>query len=151
MDIVSKKKRSEMMSKIKSKDTKIEVIVRSWLFKNGFRFRKNDKHLPGKPDIVLPKYSTVVFVHGCFWHGHENCKEGRLPKSNTKFWSNKILGNINRDKINEKKLLKSGWHVIKVWECHLEHKFETKMNNIISELYKEQAIATNIGVRRSKR
>ena len=96
-DIFSKQKRSEIMSKISGKETKPEILVRKFLFANGYRFRKNDKRYLGKPDIVLPKYKTIIFIHGCFWHGH-NCLAGKLPETRKEFWKEKINGNIERDK-----------------------------------------------------
>ena len=104
-DIYSKSKRSEIMSKISDKETKPEILVRKFLFSKGFRFRKNVKELLGKPDIVLPKYKTVVFIHGCFWHGH-SCKRGALPETNHKFWQEKINKNIERDSRNTSQLKK---------------------------------------------
>ena len=97
-DIFSKSKRSDIMSKISGKETKPEILVRKYLFAHGFRYRKNVKKLPGKPDIVLPKYKTIIFVNGCFWHGHENCKKSALPTTNTEFWKEKISANVIRDK-----------------------------------------------------
>ena len=120
-DIFSKQKRSEIMSNISGKETKPEILVRKFLFANGFRFRKNDKRYPGKPDIVLPKYKTVIFVHGCFWHGH-NCPAGKLPETNKKFWSEKISRNIERDKRNKKELENLGWNVLTIWQCELKNK-----------------------------
>lgn len=117
-DIFTKEKRSEIMSRIKGCDTKLEICVRKFLFSKGFRFRKNDKRYPGSPDMVLPKYNTVIFVHGCFWHGH-GCKLSKVPKSNVEYWKNKIERNKSRDKKNEKQLKSMGWNVIKVWECEL--------------------------------
>ena len=117
-DIYSKSKRSEIMSHISGKETKPEIMVRKFLFANGFRFRKNVKDLPGKPDIVLPKYKTVIFIHGCFWHGH-SCKRGALPATNTDFWKAKIGGNIERDKRNIAELEKNGWKVIVIWQCEI--------------------------------
>lgn len=117
MDIWDKRKRSDVMAKIKGKDTKPELLVRKFLFSKGFRFRKNVKYLPGKPDIVLPKYKTVIFVHGCFWHGHYI--DGRMPHSNIDFWESKILKNRERDKKEQQDLLELGWRVIVVWECEL--------------------------------
>lgn len=118
MDIWSKKKRSAVMAKIKGKDTKPEWIVRRYLFSRGYRYRKNVKGLPGTPDIVLRKYGIVIFIHGCFWHGHE--VDGTMPKTNREFWKNKIEGNKLRDKRNKEKLRKMGWSVITVWECQLK-------------------------------
>lgn len=117
-DIWSKKKRSAVMAKIKGKDTKPEWIVRRYLFSRGYRYRKNVKGLPGTPDIVLRKYGIVIFIHGCFWHGHE--VDGTMPKTNREFWKNKIEGNKLRDKRNKEKLRKMGWSVITVWECQLK-------------------------------
>ena len=108
------------MSCIKGKGTKPEEIVRKYLFSHGFRYRKNDKRLPGTPDIVLPKYKTVIFVNGCFWHGHEGCKYFVWPKNNAEFWKAKILQNIERDKRDFERLENAGWKVIVVWECSLK-------------------------------
>ena len=120
VDRVSKEVRSYNMSRIRSKDTKPEILVRSYLFSKGLRFRKNDKRYPGSPDIVLPKYGTVVFVHGCFWHLHEGCKYAVMPKSNVDFWKKKLYGNRERDERNRKELEEMGWKVIVVWECQLK-------------------------------
>lgn len=123
------------MSRIKSKDTKPEMLVRKFLHANGFRYRLHVKDLPGKPDIVLPKYRTVIFVHGCFWHGHEGCKYYVMPKSNQEFWSTKILGNVNRDKQHAAKLKKEHWRVINIWECELKPIIREKtFHRIISSL-----------------
>jgi DNA mismatch endonuclease (patch repair protein) len=108
------------MSHIAGKETKPEIWVRKFLFAHGFRFRKNVKDLPGKPDIALPKYKTVIFVHGCFWHGHD-CKRGALPKSNFEFWKEKIAGNIERDERNIIELEQQGWHVIVIWDCEIKN------------------------------
>ena len=120
-DIYSEQKRSEIMSKISDKGTKPEIIVRKFLFANGFRYRKNDKRYSGKPDIVLPKYKNVIFIHGCFWHGHD-CPAGKLPETNKKFWKGKIADNIERDKKNKAALENSGWNVITIWQCELKNK-----------------------------
>jgi DNA mismatch endonuclease (patch repair protein) len=109
------------MSKIRSKNTKPEITLRKALFAKGFRYRLNDKRLPGKPDIVLPKYKTVIFVHGCFWHKHEDCKYAYTPKTNTEFWVNKIISNRERDKVNAEKCKNIGWKVLTVWECEIRH------------------------------
>ena len=122
MDVHDKETRSYNMSRIKGKDTKPEEIVRKYLFSQGFRYRKNDKRLPGKPDIVLPKYKTVIFVNGCFWHKHEGCKSFVWPKNNAEFWKEKIESNIVRDKKQYDELQNAGWHVIIVWECELKKK-----------------------------
>lgn len=119
MDVFSPEKLSQVMSKIQSKNTKPEKIIRSILHKLGFRFRINRKDLPGKPDIVLPKYKTVIFVHGCFWHQHEGCKIASKPKSNSEYWKAKFTKNIQRDKKNQKKLRAMGYRVIVIWECEV--------------------------------
>jgi DNA mismatch endonuclease (patch repair protein) len=119
-DIFSKSKRSDIMSHISGKETKPEILVRKFLFSNGFRFRKNVKYLSGKPDIVLPKYKTVIFIHGCFWHGH-TCKRGALPTTNIEFWKTKIGRNIERDKHDISELEKQGWHVTVIWQCEIKN------------------------------
>lgn len=124
MDIWSKEKRSEVMKKIKGKNTKPEKILRSALFRKGYRFRIHRKDLPGNPDIVFPKYKTAVFVHGCFWHFHEDCREGRIPSTNTAFWNNKLSKNIERDKRNINALEEAGWRVLVIWECEIEKNIE---------------------------
>lgn len=110
------------MSHIRSKDTVPEIMVRKELFRRGFRFRKNVRTLPGSPDIVLPKYRTVIFVNGCFWHGHEGCKYYVLPKTNVEFWKNKIERNRSRDIEERQQLTSMGWHCITIWECQLKPK-----------------------------
>lgn len=129
VDIVSPEKRSQMMAGIRGKNTKPEIQVRKTLHAAGFRFRLHRKDLPGKPDIILPKYKVVIFVHGCFWHGHENCHLFRLPKSRTEFWEAKISGNVERDKLKQAQLLDEGWRVLLVRECALKGKtaLKTKM------------------------
>ena len=112
--------RSRNMSAIKSKNTKPEIEVRKLLHSLGYRFRLHRKDLPGTPDIVLPKYKTVIFVHGCFWHRHENCKYASIPKTRTEFWENKFKENIKRDQVNQKNLYKLGWNIVIVWECELK-------------------------------
>jgi len=121
-DTVSKSRRSEIMSNVKGKHTKPEIIVRKYLHSNGFRFRIHDKKLPGNPDIKLTKYKTVIFVNGCFWHGHENCRIYVMPKTNVDFWSEKIKRNMSRDQIIINNLKELGWNVIIVWECTLKSK-----------------------------
>lgn len=120
MNVHDKKTRSYNMSQIKGKNTKPEELVRKYLFSQGFRYRKNDKRLPGSPDIVLPKYKTVIFINGCFWHRHKDCKYFVWPKSNEEFWKNKINSNVERDIKKTKQLTKLGWKVIIVWECQLK-------------------------------
>jgi DNA mismatch endonuclease (patch repair protein) len=124
-DRLTVNERSKLMSKIKNKNTNIEVLVRKWLFSRGFRYRINVKKLPGSPDIVLHKYKCVIFVNGCFWHGH-NCPDGHIPKSNVEFWKNKIERNQERDLKCKQELESLGWRVIILWECELKD-FETIM------------------------
>ena len=119
MDIVSKEKRSEMMSSIRNKNTRPEMKVRKYLFSKGYRFRLHVRELPGKPDIVLPKYKTAIQVRGCFWHGH-GCRLSSFPKTNRKFWKNKILDNKKRDAKNDRKLRKMGYRLLIVNECNME-------------------------------
>lgn len=114
--------RSYNMSRIKNKNTKPEILVRKFLFSNGYRYKINDKKLPGKPDIVLPKYKTVIFVNGCFWHGHENCKYFKLPATRTEWWKKKIEGNIKNDTIKHALLKEAGYKVIVIWECKVKNK-----------------------------
>jgi DNA mismatch endonuclease (patch repair protein) len=121
-DIFSKGKRSAIMAKIRGDETQPEIVVRKFLFSQGFRFRKNVKTLPGKPDIVLPKYKAVIFIHGCFWHKHKNCKKAQLPETRKEFWEKKISGNVERDKKNIRQLKKAGWQVIVLWQCRLGKK-----------------------------
>ncbi|MEY8760288.1 very short patch repair endonuclease [Chryseobacterium tongliaoense] len=130
-DIFDHKKRSEIMSKIAGKETKPEILIRKQLFAKGFRYRKNVKELPGKPDIVLPKYKTVIFINGCFWHGH-SCKKAVLPSTRTEFWSDKIAKNKERDLKNYQKLHNDGWNIIVVWQCEMSNKLQlsTKIEEI---------------------
>lgn len=131
-DVHDIKTRSYNMSQIKGSNTKPEILVRKFLFSNGLRYKLHDKNLSGKPDIVLPKFESVVFVHGCFWHGHKNCRKFVVPKTRTTFWLNKI----NTNKVNDKKhttaLRKDGWKVITVWECEL--KKETTLLKILRQI-----------------
>ena len=119
-DVHNKKTRSFNMSQIKGKNTKPELLVRKFLHIQGFRYILHNKKLPGKPDIVLNKYKTVIFIHGCFWHGHNNCKYFVAPKTRTKWWLNKIAANKANDEKAMKALRKDGWKVITVWECNLK-------------------------------
>lgn len=119
-DVHSSEVRSYNMSQIRNKDTKPEELVRKYLFSQGLRYRKNDTRLPGKPDIVLPKYKTVIFVNGCFWHKHEGCKYFVWPKNNAEFWKDKIQRNVERDKRNQDDLSQMGWRVLIIWECELK-------------------------------
>ena len=129
MDIVSKKKRSDMMSRIRSKNTGPEKYVRKELLKRGFKFTLHKKNLPGKPDIVLKKYKTVINVNGCFWH-HHNCGRYNVPKNNRKFWLNKLKKNKARDIKNTRKLRKLGWKVYKVWECKMQKGLNKTINSL---------------------
>ena len=133
-DSLSPEKRSWNMSRIRGADTKIEVMVRKYLFANGFRFRKNDKRYPGKPDVVLPKYKTVIFVNGCFWHQHHGCKNATMPKTRTDFWKEKLGKNVSNDLKNASLLKEMGWNVITIWECELKKDFEASMERVILEL-----------------
>lgn len=130
-DVHTPETRSYNMSRIKGKDTKPEVVVRKYLFSQGFRYRKNVKGMPGRPDIVLRKYNTCIFVNGCFWHKHEGCRYFVWPKSNSDFWHNKIESNINRDKKNYDLLRSQGWKVIVIWECELKQNFEETMKRLV--------------------
>lgn len=133
-DSISPEHRSWNMSRIRGKDTKIEVMVRKYLFSRGYRFRKNDKRYPGKPDVVLPKYHTVIFVNGCFWHHHEGCKNATIPKTRTEFWNEKLGKNVANDKKHVRLLEEAGWNVITIWECELEKDFEGRMSKVIDDL-----------------
>ena len=118
-DVFTKAKRSEVMSHIRARDTKPERAVRSMLHRMGYRFRLHRADLPGKPDIVLPRHKTVIFVHGCFWHRHEGCRFAYTPKSRTEFWLKKLESNVARDRQVKEGLTDLGWHVVTVWECEL--------------------------------
>lgn len=135
-DVHTKAVRSYNMSRIKNKDTKPELIVRKFLFSKGFRYRLHPRNLPGKPDIVLSKYRTVIFVNGCFWHGHENCKDFVIPKTKTDWWLNKIMGNKRKDLENTQKLIEAGWKTITIFECELKSvKLSESLNKLLDELH----------------
>lgn len=128
----TKEQRSYNMSRIRSKNTKPEIVVRRFLFKKGFRYRLHSKSLTGKPDIILRKHRTVIFVHGCFWHGHSNCKNSKTPVANRKFWIAKITNNSDRDKKNSKILQKEGWRILVLWECELtKNNHEKTLNKLM--------------------
>ena len=130
MDIWTKEKRSEVMSKIRSKNTLPEIQVRKILFSSGFRYRLHVKNLPGKPDIVLPKYNAVIFVHGCFWHLHSGCRDGTIPKTRTAYWKDKLLRNKERDRDHMHELQKRGWLVLQLWECEVNKKPDEVLEKI---------------------
>lgn len=133
-DRLTREQRSRNMSAIKGKNTKPEITVRKYLHNSGFRFRLHKKGLPGKPDIVLAKWKTVVFVHGCFWHRHKGCKHAYTPKSNVESWQDKFDSNVRRDLKNNEELRKLGWKVLVIWECEVKHK--NLLHNLIDEIKK---------------
>lgn len=144
-DVLTPKQRSYNMSQIHGKDTKPEELVRKFLFSQGFRYRKNDARLPGKPDIVLPKYKTVIFVNGCFWHKHEGCKYFVWPKNNAEFWKEKIEKNAARDEKDYELLEREGWHVVVVWECELrKNKREESLRKVLAELKNVRGVKAKI-------
>lgn len=130
----SKEHRSWNMSRIKGKDTQIELKVRKALFARGFRYRKNDKRYPGTPDIVFPKYKTAVFINGCFWHRHNDCKYAYTPKSRTEFWQVKFQRNVENDEKNHKLLEEMGWKVIVIWECEIKQDFNATIDRIVNSI-----------------
>lgn len=131
---ISKKQRSNNMRAIKSKDTSIELKVRKYLWHHGFRYRKNVKGLSGTPDIVIDKYRTVIFINGCFWHHHYNCKYATIPKSRQDYWMKKINRNVENDIKNTNLLMRMDYKVITVWECEINHAFEDRMKYLIEEI-----------------
>ncbi len=143
-DVLSPQQRHYCMSRIRGRATKPELIVRRWLWKHGYRYRLNVKSIPGKPDIILRKYRTAIFVNGCFWHGHVGCQKYIVPKSNTEFWISKIENNRERDKTNYNILKEAGWQVLVIWECELMTKkiqitmknIEHKINSYLLDIYK---------------
>jgi DNA mismatch endonuclease, patch repair protein len=138
-DVHTKEQRSYNMSRIKGKDTKPEMLVRKFLHAQGFRYKLHDKTLPGKPDLVLPRYKTVIFIHGCFWHAHTNCKYFTIPKTRTQWWTNKINTNKANDTKAVKSLRKEGWKVIVLWECQLKKESDEKaLKKLIKHLVAEK-------------
>jgi DNA mismatch endonuclease (patch repair protein) len=133
VDIFSDIKRSEIMSRIGPKDSKPEIFVRKLVHSLGYRFRLHRKDLPGTPDLVFPKYKKVIFVHGCFWHGHQNCNRSKMPDTNKKFWENKIKKNIENDDKNLFKLKELGWDTLTIWECHIKKRNISRMERKISD------------------
>jgi DNA mismatch endonuclease (patch repair protein) len=126
--------RSYNMRQIKGKDTKPEMLVRRFLHSKGFRYRLHVKNLPGKPDIVLPKYKTVIFINGCFWHGHKGCKYFKIPETRTEWWKDKIYETKKRDKRKYMELKKSEWKVLIIWECEIKHKKEQILESLLKSL-----------------
>jgi DNA mismatch endonuclease (patch repair protein) len=133
-DVHDKETRSYNMSQIKGKNTKPEMLVRKFLFSKGFRYRLHAKNLPGKPDLILPKYKTIIFINGCFWHGHENCKYYVIPKTRTEWWIDKINRTKQRDSENFLQLSESGWKIVTIFECQLK---ADKLNNTLIKLLDE--------------
>jgi len=134
MDRVTPEQRSWNMSRVRSTNTKPELLVRSILHRQGYRFRLHRSDLPGRPDIVLPRFRVAIFVHGCFWHQHEGCASSSLPKTRRSFWQKKLLDNAERDRKNQRGLRSAGWHVIVLWECELKRRPEEIAKNLISAL-----------------
>jgi DNA mismatch endonuclease (patch repair protein) len=134
MDKISTEARSRNMAAVKACDTKPELILRTFLHSWGYRYSLHRNNLPGKPDIFLRKYATVIFVHGCFWHQHKGCKDSGMPKTNRSFWLTKLRSNIERDKVNIKKLKKLGYKVIVIWECEISKKLCHKLERRIKKL-----------------
>lgn len=132
MDFLTKEKRSWNMSRIRSNDTTPELVVRSFLFRHGFRFRLHVKTLPGHPDIVLPKYRVAIEVRGCFWHRHPGCKKTTTPSSNIEYWQTKFADNVRRDSLHKKQLKTLGWYLIVVWECELKN--DERLNLLIKQI-----------------
>lgn len=135
-DIFSKEKRSWIMSRVKGRDTKPEMLVRSFVHRMGFRFRVHGRDLPGNPDIVLPRYGKVIFVHGCFWHGHNRCPRSKRPATNKSFWNKKLDANIERDKRFRRELRRMGWKLLVVWQCET-HNPEKLLGKLERFLYDE--------------
>ena len=144
-DIHSKETRSYNMSRIRAKDTLPEMIIRKFIHAHGFRYTLHNRLLPGKPDIVLPKYKTIIMVNGCFWHGHKGCKYYTVPKTNTGWWQNKIAGNIANDEKNIKALKTAGWKVVNVWGCDLKkNKIEKTLLMLLQKLTRLKEKVDNI-------
>ena len=124
------------MSRVRGKNTKPEEIVRKYLFSKGFRYRKNDKRYPGKPDILLPKYHTAIFINGCFWHQHPNCSSATLPETNEDYWRKKLQRNVERDAMQIRQLHEMGWYVIVLWECEISNrtKREERLQSLVDEI-----------------
>lgn len=132
-DIVSKEKRREMMAGIQGKDTKPELLIRKAIHRKGFRYKLHDKSLPGKPDLVFPKYKAVIQIHGCFWHLHD-CHLFKWPSTRPEFWQNKISGNKKRDLDNMERLQKLGWRILVIWECALRGKYRKSIDDVVDQI-----------------
>jgi DNA mismatch endonuclease (patch repair protein) len=134
-DVFSKEKRSWLMGRVKGRDTKPEILVRSFVHRMGYRFRIHRRDLPGNPDIVFPRHGKVIFVHGCFWHGHEGCPRSKRPTTNKSFWNAKLDGNIERDKRIRRALQRMGWKVFVVWQCEMQEpeKLLLKLERILHD------------------
>jgi len=133
-DVYSEEKRSEVMRCVRGKNTNPEMRVRSALHRSGYRFRLHRSDLPGKPDIVLPLYNTVIFVNGCFWHQHPGCRKATIPQNNKLFWKKKLSRTVERDKQNRKDLQRLGWNIITIWECEMRTSFDTTMSRVFAQL-----------------
>ncbi len=140
MDKLNKKQRSWNMSRIKSKNTKPEITVRRYIYDKGVRYRSSQKKLVGNPDIVIKKYKLALFVHGCFWHAHQNCKAFRYPKSNVKFWKNKIDNNVLRDNYVSKKLVQLSYRVYVIWECDIKNQKFNVLNQFVKDYFRLKSI-----------
>lgn len=141
-DVLNPDQRHRNMSSIHGKNTKPELMVRKFLFSKGFRYLVNDARYPGRPDIVLPKYHTVVFVHGCFWHQHPGCKAARIPETNREYWESKLRMNVLRDADQHEELIRAGWKVIVIWECEISRKADRqlRLETLVSEIKSKQRL-----------
>ncbi len=137
-DNLTKKQRHKNMKNIRGKDTSIEVKFRKALYYAGFRYLKNVSGMTGKPDIVLTKYKTVIFIHGCFWHRHKNCKYATMPGTNIEYWDKKFKDTINRDILEQKILSEAGWNIIVIWECEIKSSFDYILNSTIKQILSNQ-------------
>lgn len=144
-DIFSETKRSQIMSQIRDRNTSPEKKVRRILYRNGFRYRLFTKQLPGKPDIVLKKYRAIIFVHGCFWHGHDDCSKSTIPHTRTEFWLQKIRENKDRDKREIGKLLAANWRVCVIWQCALLKRYEDQISELLISFLKSEVAFLEIG------
>ena len=135
-DRISSEQRRHNMQRIKAKDTRPEIAVRKWLYAKGIRYRKNDKRYPGTPDIIIPNGHVAIFINGCFWHGHEGCKDFVIPKTRTDWWIKKISSTQTRDEKVSKQLQDLGWHVLTVWECQTKFNFEQNMETLLASIRK---------------